>query len=61
MEKADMMNTIASIAIDNALNASKTFFAQPLDKKAMVSKNLGKYYNVFVANGSVAASPTEGR
>lgn len=56
-----MMNTIASIAIDNALNASKTFFAQPLDKKAMVSKNLGKYYNVFVANGSVAASPTEGR
>jgi len=32
---------IASDVIDNALNASKTFFSQPLEKKQIVSKNLG--------------------
>jgi len=52
---------ISTAAIDGALKASKAFFAQPFDKKQLVSKSLGKYYNGFSANGSAMASPTEGR
>jgi len=52
---------ISTAAINRALEASKAFFAQPFDKKQLVSKSLGKYYNGFSANGSAMASPTEGR
>jgi isopenicillin N synthase-like dioxygenase len=52
---------ISTVAIDGALEASKTFFSQPIGKKQLVSRELGKYYNGFSANGSAMASPTEGR
>jgi len=48
-------------AIDGALDASKTFFAQPIGKKQLVLKDKGKYFNGYSGNGSAMASPTEGR
>lgn len=51
---------IPDAAIEGALNASKTFFAQPQDKKMLVSKSKGKYYNGYSAKNTAMASPTEG-
>ena len=47
-------------AIQVALNASKAFFAQPLDKKNAVSTDLGKFYNGYSGNRKAMASRTEG-
>jgi isopenicillin N synthase-like dioxygenase len=52
---------IPDSAIEGALNASKAFFAQPEDKKLLVSKHKGKWYNGYAGNGSGMASPSEGR
>lgn len=52
---------IPESAIDGALEASKSFFAQPEDEKQLVSKSKGKYYNGYSGNGTAMASPTEGR
>ncbi|KIW45448.1 uncharacterized protein PV06_03840 [Exophiala oligosperma] len=51
---------IPESAIDGALKASKSFFAQPEDEKQLVSKSKGKYYNGYSGNGTAMASPTEG-
>lgn len=53
-------HAIPNAATENALNAAKAFFAQPLDKKLLVSKSLGKYFNGFSGNGTALVSPTEG-
>ena len=47
--------------VQGALKSSKTFFAQPLDKKQLVSKAKGKWFNGYAGNGSGMASPSEGR
>lgn len=51
---------IAEHVVQGALDASKTFFAQPLDQKLMVSKSKGKWFNGYAGNGSGMASPSEG-
>lgn len=51
---------VSDQAIQGALNASKAFFTQPLEKKQSVSIGLDKYFNGFTAKGSSLASPTEG-
>ena len=52
---------IPESAIQGALNSSKTFFQQPEEKKQLVSKDKGKYFNGYSAKGTAMASPTEGR
>lgn len=51
---------IPESAIQGALNSSKNFFAQSEDKKLLVSKDKGKWYNGYSGNGTAMASPTEG-
>lgn len=51
---------VPEAAVQGALEASKTFFAQPIEKKEMVSKNLGKWFNGYSGNRTSKASPTEG-
>lgn len=51
---------IPKTAVDGALKASKTFFAQPEDKKMLVSKHKGKWFNGYAGNKSGMASPSEG-
>ncbi|KIW78832.1 hypothetical protein Z517_08671 [Fonsecaea pedrosoi CBS 271.37] len=51
---------IPESTVDAALNAAKTFFAQPEDKKMLVSKSLGKWYNGYSGKMTAMASPTEG-
>ncbi|KIV80254.1 hypothetical protein PV11_07766 [Exophiala sideris] len=51
---------IPESAIEGALDASKTFFAQPEDKKLLVHKSKGKWYNGFSGKYTAMASPTEG-
>ena len=51
---------VPQAAITGALEASKMFFAQPLDKKQLVSKNLGQWFNGYSGNMTSKASPTEG-
>ena len=51
---------VSDQAIQGALNASKAFFTQPLEKKQSVSVGLDEYFNGFTAKGSSLASPTEG-
>lgn len=46
--------------IDGALNSSKTFFKQPDEKKELVSKSKGQYFNGFSGKNTAMASPTEG-
>jgi hypothetical protein len=48
-------------AIQGALNSSKAFFAQPLDKKLLVSKAKGKWFNGYAGKQSALVSPSEGR
>lgn len=52
---------IPQSAIQGALDASKSFFAQPEDKKLLVHKSKGKWYNGFSGKYTAMASPTEGR
>lgn len=51
---------ISDAAIQGALNAARTFFAQPYDKKSSVAIELGKYFNGFTGKSTSMASPTEG-
>lgn len=51
---------IPEAAIQGALNASKNFFAQPEEKKMLVSKDKGKWYNGYSGKYTAMASPTEG-
>jgi isopenicillin N synthase-like dioxygenase len=51
---------IPEAVIEGALNASKAFFAQSLEKKQLASKNLGKWFNGYSGNMTSKASPTEG-
>ena len=51
---------IPEAAIQGALNASKNFFAQPVEKKMLVSKDKGKWYNGYSGKNTAMASPTEG-
>jgi isopenicillin N synthase-like dioxygenase len=51
---------VPEAAIQGGLEAAKMFFAQPLDKKQQVSKNLGKWFNGYSGNMTSKASPTEG-
>ncbi|KIX05791.1 uncharacterized protein Z518_03763 [Rhinocladiella mackenziei CBS 650.93] len=51
---------IPEAVIDAALDASKAFFAQSEDKKMLVSKSKGKWYNGYHAKNTGMASPTEG-
>ncbi len=51
---------VSEEAIQGALDASKAFFSQPLEKKQLVSVNRDKYFNGFTQKGISLASPTEG-
>ncbi|KAK7892920.1 hypothetical protein LTR67_007157 [Exophiala xenobiotica] len=51
---------IPEAAIEGALDASKTFFAQSEEQKQLVSKSKGKWYNGYSAKNTAMASPTEG-
>jgi isopenicillin N synthase-like dioxygenase len=51
---------VPDAAIQAGLNAAKSFFAQSLDAKKLVSKDLGKWYNGYSGNRESLASPTEG-
>ena len=45
--------------IDAALKQAKSFFAQPEDKKQLVSKSKSKYFNGWSAKRSAHVSPSE--
>ena len=51
---------IPEAVIKGALDASKTFFAQPEDAKLTVSKSKGKWFNGFSGKHTAMASPSEG-
>jgi len=51
---------IPDAVIQRALDASKAFFAQPEEKKMLVHKSKGKWYNGYSAKNTAMASPTEG-
>ncbi|KAJ9607081.1 hypothetical protein H2200_008153 [Cladophialophora chaetospira] len=51
---------ISEAAVDGARNAAKAFFAQPEEKKLLVSKHKGKWYNGYAGNKTGMASPSEG-
>ncbi|EXJ72836.1 uncharacterized protein A1O5_03984 [Cladophialophora psammophila CBS 110553] len=51
---------IPEAVIQAALDASRAFFAQPEDKKMLVSKAKGKWYNGYSAKNTAMASPSEG-
>ena len=51
---------IPEATIKGALEASKAFFAQPEEKKMLVSKTNEKWFNGFSRAKTQMASPTEG-
>lgn len=51
---------IPESAIQGARMASRDFFKQPEEKKLLVSKDKGKWYNGYSGNQTAMASPTEG-
>ncbi|KIV91974.1 hypothetical protein PV10_06459 [Exophiala mesophila] len=51
---------IPESAIQGARKASRDFFKQSEEKKLLVSKDKGKWYNGYTGNQTAMASPTEG-
>lgn len=46
--------------ISDALNSSKAFFAQPEEKKELVSKSRGKYFTGYSRKATASVNPSEG-
>jgi isopenicillin N synthase-like dioxygenase len=51
---------IPETVIKGARTAAKEFFAQPEEKKMLVSKHKGKWFNGYAGKFTGMASPTEG-
>lgn len=51
---------IPEAVIQGAMDASKTFFAQPQQKKMEVDRRKGKYFNGYSAKQTALVSPSEG-
>lgn len=46
--------------VEEAQEAAKSFFKQPLEKKLEASKSKSRYFNGYFARGTGKASPSEG-